>query len=174
MSYHQRRSIRLRGYNYCSSGIYFVTIRTKDSDNIFGYIENRKVILNKFGKIAFDDWINISQIRTDMELDTFVIMPDHIHGIIKILPAVGATDPVAHDKKVGIIDRNSKQFFNKYDDPLSHKKFSLNFQKSLQPNSLSSIIGQYKSVVTKKIHNMGFTEFQWQRNYYRRYLFRPY
>jgi hypothetical protein len=78
MSYHQRQSIRLRGYNYCSSGIYFVTIRTKDSDNIFGHIENRKVILNKFGKIAFDDWINISQIRTNVELDTFIIMPDHI------------------------------------------------------------------------------------------------
>jgi REP element-mobilizing transposase RayT len=128
------------------------------------------VILNKFGKIAFDDWFNISQIRTDVDLDTFVIMPDHIHGIIKILPTVGATDPVAHDSKSGNINRNNKQFFNKTDDHLSHKKFSLNFQKSLQSNSISSIIGQYKSVVSKKIHKMGLLEFRWQRSFYDRII----
>ena len=170
MSYHQRRSIRLRGYNYCSSGIYFITIRTSGIHSIFGHIQNRKVILNKFGKIAFDDWNNISQIRTNVELDTFIIMPDHIHGIIKFLPAVGATDPVAHNNKDGNINRKKQQFFNKSDDPLSHKKFSLNFQKSLKSNSLSSIIGQYKSVVSKKNHKMGLLEFRWQRSFYDRII----
>jgi hypothetical protein len=90
------------------------------------------------------------------------------NGIIKILPAVGATEPVAHDNKSGNIDRNNKQFFNKSDDPDCHKKFSKGNQKSLRPNTLGAIIGQYKSIVSKKIRIMGLTEFQRQRNYYDR------
>ena len=82
MSYHQRRSKRLKGYNYCSTGIYFVTIRTKGIDNILGRIENRKVFLNKHGLIAYDEWINTSHIRTNVQLDAFIIMPDHIHTIL--------------------------------------------------------------------------------------------
>jgi REP element-mobilizing transposase RayT len=98
MSYHQRRSKRLKGYNYCSTGIYFVTICTDHSENVFGRIKNNKIILNKFGITAQNEWIKTSQIRTYVELDAFIIMPNHLHGILKILPAVGAIRWVAHIK----------------------------------------------------------------------------
>jgi len=96
MSYHQRRSKRLKGYNYYSNGIYFVTICVDHNEDILGRINNNKMVLNEFGIIARDEWIKTSQFRTYVELDTFIFMPNHIHGIIKIVPAVGATGSVAH------------------------------------------------------------------------------
>jgi hypothetical protein len=84
---------------------------------------------------------------------------------------------VAHSKDDRIIQKN-KDLFTHYNlnsinqieatrfDKITHKKFNLTTQKSLQPNSLGSIIGQYKSVVTKKIRQMGMKEFNWQSNYY--------
>lgn len=170
MSYHQRRSNRLKGYNYCSTGIYFVTVRAKGFDNVFGYIENEKVLLNKIGLIAYDEWIKTSRIRTNVAIDTFIIMPDHIHGIIEILPAVGATGSVAQNFNNNRLKKLNIQFFNERDDPVSYKKFDLNTKNSLQSNSLGSIIGQYKSMVAKKIRKTGFLEFNWQRNYYDRIL----
>jgi hypothetical protein len=103
MGYRERRSIRLNGYNYCSSGIYFVTICTQGKENFFGRIENKKIVLNNFGIVARNEWIRTAHI-------------------------------------------------------------------TLKPESLGSIIGQYKSVVTKKIRKMGMSEFRWQRNYYDRVI----
>ena len=77
-------SIRLKCYDYCSDGIYFVTICTYRKEKVFGKIEKNKVILNEYGKIAQNEWIKTAQIRTYVILDAFVIMPDHMHGIIII------------------------------------------------------------------------------------------
>jgi putative transposase len=185
MSFHQRRSKRLIGYNYDSIGIYFVTICTNNNENTFGRIENKKVILNNFGLIAQDEWIRTPQIRTNVALDAFIIMPDHLHGIIKILPAVGATGSVAHkksknarininpiknEKSISISNKEINLFFQKSIDPDSHKKFRLHTQKLLQTDSLGSIIGQFKSIVTKIIRKMAMEEFRWQRDYYDRII----
>ena len=75
MSYHQRRSIRLKNYDYRSDGIYFITICTNCRDKIFGWLKNGKMILNKFGIIAQRELIRTAQIRTYVELDAFIIMP---------------------------------------------------------------------------------------------------
>jgi REP element-mobilizing transposase RayT len=173
MSYHQRRSKRLKVYDYCSNGLYFITICTDFNDNVFGRIENEKVVLNNFGLIVKEEWIKTSQIRTNVELDAFIIMPNHIHGIIKIVPAVGAIgsiaqnnkNPITYDKLKSIKQLEATQF-----EKITHKKFNLTTKKSLQPNSLGSIIGQYKSMVTKNIRKMGLPEFRWQRNYYDRII----
>ena len=79
-----RKSIRLKNYNYSKEGIYFVTICTYNNQKIFGQIKDEIMILNEYGKIAHKCWLNIPVHYPNVILDKFVIMPDHIHGIIQI------------------------------------------------------------------------------------------
>jgi putative transposase len=81
---HNRRSIRLKGYDYSQPGLYFITICCQDKICRFGKIENGEMILNEFGKIAHDEWEKTPQIRPNVPLGEFVIMPNHIHGIIHL------------------------------------------------------------------------------------------
>ena len=86
---HHRGSIRLKGYDYSQAGLYFITICTQNRKCIFGkIIDNAKgtmiCILNEYGRIAEREWIKTLQMRPNIHLDVFVIMPNHIHGIIKI------------------------------------------------------------------------------------------
>ena len=88
---HHRRSIRLKGYDYSQAGIYYVTICTKDRECLFGNIINFNMELSTLGKIVEQEWHEILKRFPDVELDAFVVMPNHIHGII----IVGATLVVA-------------------------------------------------------------------------------
>ena len=81
-SIHHRRSIRIKGYDYSSSGMYFVTICCKDMLCRFGKISNFEMVFNDFGKIAFDEWQKLSERYSNLILNVFQVMPNHIHGII--------------------------------------------------------------------------------------------
>ena len=81
---HYRRSIRLPEYDYSQSGTYYVTIVTHYRDLLFGEIVNKEMILNELGKIADECWRAIPEHFTFVELDAYVIMPNHVHGIIVI------------------------------------------------------------------------------------------
>ena len=83
---HQRRSIRLKGYDYSQAGLYFITICCQDKICRFGKIENGEMILNEYGKIAHNAWMKTSELRPQIELDAFVVMPNHVHGILQICP----------------------------------------------------------------------------------------
>ena len=85
---HHRRSIRLKNYDYASSGAYFVTIVTHGRQCLFGQIVDGQMRLNEWGAIAERCWMEIPQHYPYVILDAFVIMPNHIHGII-ILNDVG-------------------------------------------------------------------------------------
>ena len=82
---HHRRSVRLQGYDYSQAGLYFITICCDRRLCRFGNIENGEMKLNEFGKIAFDAWTKTPQLRPNVALGEFVIMPNHIHGIIYLL-----------------------------------------------------------------------------------------
>jgi putative transposase len=84
-----RKRTRLKEYNYCSTGSYFVTICTKKHKCIFGDVLNRSMVLNQFGTIAKNTWLDIPNHHTNVQIDSFVIMPNHLHGIIRIKPFVG-------------------------------------------------------------------------------------
>ena len=89
---HHRRSIRLRGYDYSRSGLYFITICTRNRLHLFGKIINGIMALNDAGKMVEQIWNKIPNDFNHTRLHEFIIMPNHTHGIIEITPAtpVGA------------------------------------------------------------------------------------
>jgi REP element-mobilizing transposase RayT len=84
MEKYHRVSLRLQGYNYSSAGLYFITICTKDRECLFGEIADGQMLMNGFGMIVKKEWLKTPTIRPNIELDDFVIMPNHFHGIIRI------------------------------------------------------------------------------------------
>ncbi|MBK7009222.1 MAG: hypothetical protein IPH36_11620 [Saprospiraceae bacterium] len=82
---HHRRSIRLRGYDYGQPGYYFITICCQDRACLFGEVVECKMILNQAGKIAYECWLAIPQHYPKTALHEFIIMPNHVHGIIEII-----------------------------------------------------------------------------------------
>ena len=81
---HHRRSIRLEEYDYSRAGAYFVTICTQDRKCFLGNVGNETVELSPIGKIAHEFWFEIPKHFQNVQLDAFVVMPNHIHGIIFI------------------------------------------------------------------------------------------
>ena len=89
---HRRRSIRLRDYDYASSGIYFVTVCTKNKECRFGDVADGEMGLNEAGKIIQTTWDALPRRYANIDLDVFVVMPTHVHGVIVLTdrPLVGA------------------------------------------------------------------------------------
>ena len=75
-------STRLKGYDYSSPGAYFITIVTKNRKCYFGHIENDEMILNEFGNIVNNYWKQIPNHFSYVILDEYIVMPNHVHGII--------------------------------------------------------------------------------------------
>jgi len=120
----QRKSPRLQDYDYTQSGAYFITICTNDRRSIFGYIDDGEMVLSKAGMIAHDRWLALPDHHQRVELDFFVIMPNHMHGIIIL------TD----EKPVGTMPALSA------DDT-----------QYLKSGSLGTVVGSYKSSVTRHL-----------------------
>jgi REP element-mobilizing transposase RayT len=141
---HHRHSIRLEGYDYWEPNWYYVTICTQNKQCLFGEIKNGKMILNEYGKIIEEELLKTKEIRKNVDLDYYVIMPDHIHVIIIIERKIGK-NIVGATRRVA---------------------------PTLQSNSLGAIIGQFKSMVTKRINEKRNTPGYpvWQRNYYEHIL----
>lgn len=107
---HHRKSIRLRGYDYSQPGAYFITICTHQRQSLFGDIVDGVMMLNTAGNIAYSEWKNISGMRHDVSLCEFVIMPNHMHGIINVgahcmRPMNDDIRPVSDGQKSGRVQR---------------------------------------------------------------------
>jgi len=138
---HRRRSIRLKDWDYAQPGAYFVTIVAYGRELLFGQVVGDEIRLSAFGEIVRDEWLASADIRREIRLDEFVVMPNHLHGIVWI---------VADDDIVGATGRS----------PLP--------PRGPTPRSLGAFIAGYKSAVTKRINEMRGTPGNpvWQRNYY--------
>lgn len=164
---HKRKSIRLPEYDYAQEGAYFITICTHERECLFGEIENGKMILSSVGTIADVMWYEIKNHRSNVELGDFVVMPNHIHGIIIITENFTSDDKNTNDVGARLALPN-----NEKDNALQKGKASLaptnmsslRFQNQGK-NTLSSIVGAYKSSVSKHAHRLNFS-FAWQRNYF--------
>ena len=81
---HHRRSLRLKDYDYSRAGAYFVTICTHGRECLFGEIMDGEMRLNDAGQAAQADWVRLPERFQSIELDEFVIMPNHLHGVILV------------------------------------------------------------------------------------------
>jgi REP element-mobilizing transposase RayT len=154
---HHRHSLRLPGYDYAQPGAYFVTLCAWQRACVFGDIADGQMQLNDWGRVAVECWTSIPAHFERATVDEWVIMPNHLHGILVITegtsPAavgappigVGATQIVGATHWVAPTPRPGPR-----------------------PGSIGAIMAQYKSVVTKRINVLRATSIPpvWQRNYY--------
>ncbi len=156
---HHRRSRSLPNYDYGQPGAYFVTICVQGRDCLFGEIVDGKMQLNEVGRTVVKSWDEIPQHFTNVKLDEFVVMPNHVHGIL-FITNVGATHASPNQKQAIDVSRA------RHASPLRHNLT----QRSKGPkrHSLGTIVGAFKSAVTKRINERrGMPGVRlWQRNYY--------
>src|SRR3712207_5631785 len=81
---HHRRTIRLRGFDYSQAGIYFLTLCTHKRECLFGAVYGETIFLNSYGEIVEEEWLKTPGIRPTVELDAFVVMPNHFHAIVVV------------------------------------------------------------------------------------------
>jgi putative transposase len=79
---HKRRSIRLRGYDYSTAGMYFITLCTHQRECLFGEISDGVMQLNALGEIVQAHWMRLPKHHSHLQLDAFIVMPNHFHGIL--------------------------------------------------------------------------------------------
>ena len=108
-----RKRNRLEGYDYSSGGYYFVTVCIKERSDFLGKIKNEKMFLNGFGKIVSAAWLDLPNHYFNCELDYYVIMPDHIHGIIIIDNTLKKKDNKSANHSLSEIIRGFKTFSSK-------------------------------------------------------------
>ena len=118
---YQRISNRLPNYDYSKEGLYFITLCVENGVNLFGDIYDGELQLNSFGQIAKVEWLKTEQIRNNVALHEFIIMPNHFHAIVEI-----------------IFSKNDNEFdqFNQFKSP---------------SQSIGAIVRGYKGSTTKKI-----------------------
>ena len=161
-------SARLPNWDYTSNGAYFITICTKDRIPYFGRIENKKMILSNMGIIADLMWHEIKNHAKNIELGEFVVMPDHIHGILILNGGDGmgiAGNAIVETLHATSLHHPRNPHLHR---PRNHHPPSSTSQMakiSPKSNSVSTIIRSYKSAVTKHGHRLGYP-FEWQTRFY--------
>lgn len=149
-----RKNIRLKGYDYASKGLYFITICTKDRVPYFGKIDNQKFEYSPIGAIVYTYWNEIPKHFKNVRLGEFIIMPNHIHGIIEIVCPPHGVD----------LQLSSESFAGTRHGVTLLQKNTNEFGKTI-PGSISAIIGQFKSSVTRWCNKNDF-KFAWQSRFH--------
>jgi REP element-mobilizing transposase RayT len=127
--YPVRKRTRLKEYDYSNNAYYFITICVNDKSEVFGKVENNSVFLNDYGIIIEKNLLDLSERFKFVEIDYYVIMPNHFHCI-----------------------------------------FILENESDKSKESISNIIGAFKSITTIELHKMGLIDFKWQRSFYDRII----
>ena len=181
---HNRRSIRLKGYDYAQAGMYFITICCQDRACRFGKIvggnlasahASAQMALNAYGRIAYNEWKKLPERFPNMETDVFQIMPNHMHGILVLSNPAGATLAVApnnvpvapnvDEPNPGTGNNNQHNNMNTGNDDYDNRA------RASRVPTVGDIVGAYKSLVARgclsiyKSNNETMGKL-WQRNYY--------
>jgi len=167
---HDRQSIRLRGWDYRQPGAYFVTIVTAGRDLLFAQMAGRVVALSPFGRMATAGWQRLAHHFSQVRLDEYVIMPNHVHGIIWItedgqrrgeafLPSDLQPEGLAQGEDL-------EQPARSLGMPHPHT------ERRLQSGSLGAVVGNFKSIVTRRVNRMRRTPGApvWQSNFHERII----
>jgi len=149
---HHRRSIRLKGYDYTQPGAYFVTLVTYERMPLFGEIVNGEMRLNDIGRVAERCWLDIPSHFPHVALDAFVIMPNHVHGILWIIESPPGTAEMP--EMVGAKSFSPRPPPSSTEHPRGTSK------------TIGSVIRGFKIGVTKWVRQNTDIYIVWQRNYY--------
>jgi putative transposase len=146
MAIHRRKHIRLRGHDYREPGAYFVTVCTKDRRHDLGRVVDGRVLLKPNGFAVRHAWLDLPNHHVNVTLDAFVIMPDHVHGII-----------VLGFDLVDEIDRLARSPEAQQAAPLP-----------VRPGSLGTVVRGFKSASTREVNRLRQTPgaLFWQRGYW--------
>jgi REP element-mobilizing transposase RayT len=152
---HHRRSIRLRGYDYTQPGAYFVTMVTYQREDLFGEIVDGEMRLNWTGELVKREWERLPHRFPHIQLDEFIVMPNHIHGLILIIGPDRGTAANNEDEDIKITRCA----------PTNREQFS-----KPVPGSIPTIIRSFKSAVSLRVNRSRFSLGApvWQRNYFER------
>ena len=144
-----RHSLRLPDYNYATPGAYFVTLCTWKKYCLFGEIIEGEIKLNMIGEVAAEERVKSSHVRKEISTDIFIVMPNHLHGIV----IINNSGDISNSGATG---RSPLQ--------ATHSQIT----RGPAPKSLGAFIAGYKSSVTKRINKIRNSLGQplWQRNYY--------
>jgi REP element-mobilizing transposase RayT len=148
----QRRTLRLKGYDYSQAGAYFITLCTQNRACLFGNVVDGQMRLNAMGFIVAEEWRKTAEIRKEMELGEWVVMPNHFHGILVI------TNPRRNIACCRGVARNA---------PTSRMS-----EISPKPGSIPATVRAFKSAVSKRISELQGVPGTsvWQRNYYEHFI----
>jgi len=161
-------SIRFQNWDYAWDGAYFITICTQNREHFFGTVVNKYMELSPVGVLANLFWYEIKNHTKRVELGAFVVMPDHIHGVVNL-----TSNPVSPVKTRHALSPQSPQSPQEPNALSPQQQHALSSQRSIGQqryqnqgkNTISSIIGSYKSAVTRQAHCMGIN-FAWQSRFY--------
>jgi REP element-mobilizing transposase RayT len=187
----QRRSLRLKGYDYSQAGAYFVTICAHDKKCLFGEVMNGEMRINELGTILVAEWEKSAEIRSEVKLGPYVVMPNHFHGIIFIVGGNGGRapnpppgiDPFRRgDRRVArsnpVLASEAQFDRGPEGDPLPSGPQNPNHAspgdrpvaptKGPKPRSIGAMVAGFKSAVTKRFNALRHLPGTpvWQRNYY--------
>lgn len=144
-----RQSYRLQGYDYSLAGAYFVTVCTHEKQNLFGDIFEGEMTLNESGRAVLRSWFSLEDNFPNITLDEFMIMPNHVHGIVWIADIVGA------------------QFIAPTKCTPSGKPILGAMNRA---PTLGKIVRTFKAASTHQIREFGLEYSVWQRNYHDRII----
>ncbi|MBZ5670947.1 MAG: hypothetical protein LAO04_14615 [Acidobacteriia bacterium] len=166
---HRRRSVRLRGYDYSQPGEYFVTLCTHEMQMLFGRVIDGRMELNSYGKIADDEWRRSTAIRSEIELDEWVVMPNHIHGIIRLIDVDGrGARPCAPTARIAALDAGTHGRTPL--QPVGTRRIP-----PRRPKSLPSFVAGLKPAVKVRINELRHSPGApvWERNYHEHIIRSP-
>jgi REP element-mobilizing transposase RayT len=176
----QRRSIRLPYFDYSQNGLYFITICAHEKKYIFGRIENNKSIVNNLGKIIEEELLKTPNIRPEIKLHEYVIMPNHLHVLFQIDKSVVGPNGRSPQGLYGeeLWESRSPQCFFEDDPRASSRSPQRLFEDEsrassrspvqMKSKSVSSFVAGFKSITAKRINILRQTSGVpvWHRNYY--------
>ena len=172
----RRRSLRLSGYDYAQAGAYFITICTEGRACLFGEVANGTMRLNAAGQLAVTLWNDLTPRFVGIELDAFVVMPNHVHGVIVLpdrTPIVGAPLVGAHDRAVGapLVGAHANKAATRAAPTVGDAQG--NKAATRAAPTVGDVVGAFKSLFTveyirgvKEYRWPAFDRRVWQRNYY--------
>jgi len=135
-----RQSSRLKTYDYGQAGLYFITCVTLERQCTFGDVQDDEMVHNAYGELVLEELTKTPQLRPTLELDAYVVMPNHVHFLLSF-PEESTASSFTDVPRVGM-------------------------PHNARAGTLGAVVGAFKSVTTRRIRAAGLASFGWQRNYH--------